>query len=55
MQHDANVFWKKLAEAVRKVMGQCELPKLQIRCNLSKILDGFKDGTYGKCFFLPPY
>lgn len=53
VQHYANVFWKKLAEAVPKVMGQRELPKLQICCNLSKILGGLEDDTYGNTFFPP--
>lgn len=54
VQHYANVFWKKLAEAVPKVMGQHEFPKLQICCNLSKILGGLEDDTYGNTFF-PPF
>lgn len=44
VQHYASVFWKELVEAVPKVMGQHDLPKLQC-CNISKILDGFEDGT----------
>lgn len=52
-QHYASMFWKKLAEAVPEVVGQRELPKLQICCNLSKILGGLEDDTFGNAFFPP--